>query len=392
MKDKKVFLCLGNLDLVFKKAIIKSKISIIDYEDNIDAMKDILEIVDMDFLIINRALDETIDGKKLIRIARLAKEKGIRLIVLISEMDSPEEIKLVTKLLNENVTSFILYDEISKKRIEKSVRDYPVEFDYRLIKSGTKHRQKIKTVFKEVIGVYSPLSQGASTIATHLAMALARTQNCKVCLVDFNPLKPSFKKIFAREFENTLINVFDSLQREILTNEKLESFLTTHKEQRNLDILAGFYDINEYYTLANDELFPKYIDHIIEKLKFLYDYVIIDTHSFYDFYTTNQVLLKSDKVLVPLYGNVYDIKEVNRYMDNFNKYSDFDTRRFSFVINKYSGEDLTFIEIEANLNGNIGGYISDNKTYSRGNAFSNKRLMNEYTPIIKHLGLGGAGK
>ncbi|MFA7412494.1 MAG: AAA family ATPase, partial [Tissierellaceae bacterium] len=136
----------------------------------------------------------------------------------------------------------------------------------------------------------------------------------------------------------------------------------------------------------------KYIDMVIEKLKFLYDYVIIDTHSFYDLYTTNQVLLKSDRVLVPLYGNLYDIKEVNRHMDTFKKYGDFDTRKFSFVINRYSGEDLTFIEMEANLRGEIAGYISEDKAYSRGNAFINKRLMREYLPIIRHFGINGVIK
>ncbi|MFA5576300.1 MAG: ParA family protein [Tissierellaceae bacterium] len=389
MKDK-VFLCLGDLDPKYKKIISKSKINIVDYEDNIDAMEDVLEIVDMDFLIINRALDETIEGKTLIRLARIAREKKTRVILLIREMESPEEKKLVTKLIGEGVTSFILYSNINRKSIERDIGNYPEEFDFRLFGFGGS--QKIKTVFKELIAVYSPLSQGSTTIATHLAMALAKTQNCKVCLVDLNPFKPSFKKIFKMDFQNTISNVFDSLNRDNLSNEKLESFLTTYKEQRNLDLLPGFYDINDYYTLASEDTFPKYIDMVIEKLKFLYDYVIIDTHSFYDLYTTNQVLLKSDRVLVPLYGNLYDIKEVNRHMDTFKKYGDFDTRKFSFVINRYSGEDLTFIEMEANLRGEIAGYISEDKAYSRGNAFINKRLMREYLPIIRHFGINGVIK
>ncbi|TAH62227.1 MAG: ParA family protein, partial [Gottschalkiaceae bacterium] len=196
----------------------------------------------------------------------------------------------------------------------------------------------------------------------------------------------SFKKIFNRDFESTVVNVFNSLEKNNLTNEKLEGFLITSKEQKNLDILAGFYDINEYYTLANSDTFPKYIVQIIEKLKFLYDYVVIDTHSWYDIHTTNEALTIADKVIVPVQGNIYDIEETNRYLSIFEKYGDFDTRKFLFVINRYSGDDLTFIEIEAKLRGKIIGYISEHRDYRRGNAFNNKKLMSEYASILKSFG------
>jgi cellulose biosynthesis protein BcsQ len=389
LKNKKrVFLCLGNLEPRNQEVINKANINIVDYNDNINEMESALEIVNTDTLIINRLLDETTNGDTLAKIATKAKEKGVNLIVLLEEMESSKERKLITRLINENVTSFIRFSELSKRKIEKVVKNYPKEFDFKAFsKVEIKYKEVVKTVFKEVIAVYSPLSQGSSTIASHLAVSIAQTQKCKVCLVDFNPLKPSFKKIFNRDFENTLANVFESLERDILTNEKLESFLTTYKEQKNLDILAGFYDINEYYTLANNNLFPKYIDIVIEKLKFLYDYVVIDTHSWYDIYTTNQALLRADKVVVPLHGNIYDIEEVNRYIAVFNKYGDFDTRKFMYVINKYSGEDLTFIEIEANLKGNVAGYVSEYRKYGRENTFRNKKLMQEYMTIAKSLGL-----
>lgn len=391
--DLKVFLCLGQIEPNVEETIRKANINVVDYEDNINLIEDVLEIVDMDLLIINRMLDETDNGDILVRIAAKARRKGVKIIVLLEEMESSKERKLITRLINEDVNCFIKFSEVTKKRIEKNVKRYPKEFDFKAFSTTRiEYRDVLKTVFKEVIAVYSPLSQGASTIASHLAMSIARTQNCRVCLVDFNPLKPSFKKIFDREFENTLVNVFNAIERDSLTNEKLEGFLTTCKDQKNLDILPGFYYINEYYNLANNSLFPRYIDHVIEKLKFLYDYVVIDTHSWHDIYTTNQALVRADKVIVPLCGNKHDIEEVNRYIGTFEKYGDFDTRKFMFVINRYSEDDITFIEIESMLNGKVIGYISEDKAYRKGNAFGNKKLMNEYIGILRELGLGANRK
>ena len=184
-----------------------------------------------------------------------------------------------------------------------------------------------------------------------------------------------------------IIDVFLSIERNTLTVEKLEGLLTTSKIQKNLDILPGFYDINDYYSQSGNSNFPSNINELIEKLKLIYDYVIIDTHSYYDIYLTNQALINADKVVVPLCGNQHDIGEVNRYIKGFETYNDFDIRKFKYVINRYSPNDLTFVEIEGKLNGEIIGYISENSNYRYKNAFDNDKLMNEYVSILRGLGL-----
>ncbi|PHS36614.1 MAG: hypothetical protein COA82_01220, partial [Alkaliphilus sp.] len=65
---------------------------------------------------------------------------------------------------------------------------YDFDFETRKeIKTITKVEKDytVESLFKEVITVWS-LSQGSSTVASHLAYALASRSNCKVCLVDFN--------------------------------------------------------------------------------------------------------------------------------------------------------------------------------------------------------------
>lgn len=395
LSKEKVFLCLGNINSKVDEVIKKANINIVDYENNINLIYDILDIVDMDVLVINRMLDDT-NGDILCSIASKAKVKGINIIILLEEMESSKERKLVTRLINENVTSFISYRELTKRKIEKNVKKYPKEFDFKMFsKARIEYREIpiVKSMFKKVIAIYSPLSQGSSTIAAHMATSIANSQSCRVCLIDFNPLKPSFKRIFDKqEFNNTIVDVFLSIERNTLTVEKLEGLLTTSKEQKNLDILPGYYDINDYYTQSNNANFLNHVNQLIEKLKLIYDYVVIDTHSYYDMYLTNHALVTADNVVVPLFGNNHDIEEINRYIKGFETYNDFDIRKFSYVINRYSQKDLTFIEVEGKLNGDVVGYISESNHYREGSVFGNTKLMNEYISILRGLGLSANRK
>ena len=95
LKDKeRVFLCLRKIDKDIERKINKANISIVDYESNINLIYDILDIVDMDVLIISIELDD--DEEMLLRLASKAKEKGIKIIVLLEEMESSRSRKLVT--------------------------------------------------------------------------------------------------------------------------------------------------------------------------------------------------------------------------------------------------------------------------------------------------------
>lgn len=83
---------------------------------------------------------------------------------------------------------------------------------------------------------------------------------------------------------------------------------------------------------------------------------------------------------------------MHRYLEMFDQYEDFDTRKFGIVINQYRGEDLTFLEIGAKLNYPVLGYISKHGQYQKGNAFKNHRLMNEYVDILKALKIAAKKK
>ena len=377
----RILTAIGNNEIL--ERIHDAQQEFIDEVDSLEALEELVELMPMEALIINRLMDD--DGKSLIRICKKAFWKNIKVIIITDDFESFSEKKLIGSLINEGVTAYLTLDEVTAEAIEKLLLYYPEEFDYNRFASNeevVRVEKIVESVFKEVITVYSPLSQGATTTAAHLAFALASAKKCRVCLVDFNPLKPAFKKVFDTSFEFTLPDVLDAVVRQNLTYERLESFTKSCKLLTNLDLLPGIYEINDYYTSGRDQY-----REIVEKLRFNYDYVIIDTHSWFDVLSTDIALKLADKVIVPLSGNLHDIEEINRYIETFERYNDFDIRKFNFLINRYGGQDLTFIELEAKLKGKIVGYVTNHKALDRGNGFRDKRILNEYIEVLNLIGI-----
>lgn len=379
----KVFVSIGNEKI--EEIIREADIEIIDCEDNLDTVYDMMDFTSMDALIINRLLDD--NGNKLVKIAEKAKKKNIKVVVLTESYDDYEERKVVTALVNENVTAFIKFRDLSKDEIEKVLKNYPEKFDFGVFSDKkTEYREIIKTVFKKVVTVYSPTSEGASTTASHLAHVTAEKIKCKVCLMDFNILKPNIREIFKMDFDHSLKDLVEVSTKKGLSPALLESCGRESKYVKGLDVIPGMYDLNEIYSLRKEEF-----EDIIEKAKFNYDFIIIDTNPWYDLIPTDRALYFADEVIVPVRGRKASLDTVNRYFENFERYNDFDTGKFRLIINNYTGNDLTSVEIEAMTKYPILGYISRINNYG-DNGFKNRKLLKEYNEILKSSGLMGNDK
>ena len=365
-------------------------VRVVDECVDFEVMKDIIDYSDPDVVIINRYLDDTPEGEKIREIVKAIRidKKEVRFVILIGQYEE----KFISSMVNLGIYDLIVGEEIGTSSVEDILYNPRKEFDFEKhlkIKDQTVKEkgnaapvERIKSVFKEVITVYSPTSEGSSRVAAHFAMSLARAKKCRVCLVDANPLQPRQKEIFNMNFDHSLTDALDAVIKRTLTSENIEEITKPCKYQRNLDILFGLYDINDYYASRVEQY-----EEVIEKLKFVYDYVVIDTHSWFDVLPTDAALRKADRVLVPVRGRNYSFDELERYLVNFEKYNDFDTRKFGIIINQYAGSDLTSIEIQSRLKFPVLGYISKHKEYEDSNAFKNTRLMNEYVNVLKAIGI-----
>ena len=177
----KVFLAIGNKDI--EDALREGSYEVVDSEDNLVSLYDLIDFVELDGIVINRLLD--VEGEQLLKVVKKASDKGIRVIILVDEFKEFEERKLVVTLVNSGANSFIQFKDLTADLISNTFQNYPEEFDFSMLSEArVEYREVVKSVFKEVIAVFSPLSQGASTVAAHLAVALARSKSCRVCLVE----------------------------------------------------------------------------------------------------------------------------------------------------------------------------------------------------------------
>ena len=253
-----------------------------------------------------------------------------------------------------------------------------------VIKKETKieYVEKIQSVFKKIIAVYSPANEGASTATTLIATALARSKECRVLLMDFNVLNPVQKELFGIDTQHSITDTIDAVIKKDLTPAKFDGFLSVPRGFKNLYILTGIYDVNEYYVSQES-----YYEEILQKARLNFDYVIVDTHCMYDLFPTNAALRMADDVIVITRARTRSIKTVNRYLDCFDKYGDFDVRKFKIVINHYRGNDPTSIEINSKCKYPVIGYLSKHKEYEDLDPFKKPRLINESLDILNGIGI-----
>lgn len=373
----KVFLSIGNSSL--EEVVRTGPFEVVDAEDNLNSLYDLLEFVEVDGLVINRLLG---DSNILEKVTTRAVKKGIKVVILIKDFKDYEERKVITGLVNVGVTGFIELDKVTGEEIGKVLLDYPEKFDFGVFAdTKVEYRDVVKTVFKQVFTVYSPASQGATTIAAHLAAALAKESNSSVCLLDYNPFKPWIAKIIDTKAEFGLQQAMDAATKNTLTNELLQGIAKQSKQIKKLNFISGIMDLNDYYISTLEQY-----EEIIKKLQFTFDYVVIDTHSYFDMLPTDAALRLADKVLVPVRAEKYSIDHLNRMLKMFKQYDDYDVKKFNVIFNAFSETDLTFVEAQSNTELPCAGFVSRSKEYYiHSNVFGNSKLMKEYSKILENL-------
>ncbi len=204
---------------------------------------------------------------------------------------------------------------------------------------------KIFTVFSNKGGI------GKTTIATNLAVSLAELTNKKVALVDLNlqlgdvttflDLSPSYDIAYIV----TQISRID------------ESFLIKTLEK---------YQEKELYVLADppyleqaEEITSEQIGTVLNALKSVFSYIVIDTSSAFDSKTISALDLSDDILLVSIV-NLPSIRNAQRCLDLFERL-DYPKEKVKMVVNRYiENEEITVDDVEDALNHNVYWKIPNN--------------------------------
>lgn len=207
------------------------------------------------------------------------------------------------------------------------------------------NRCRMVTVFSNKGGI------GKTSIASNLALELAKTTKENVALIDLNfqlgdittfmDLKPSFNISY-------MLKNLDKLNKDFLLN-TLEKYKNT-----SLYVLAD----PPYFKQAED-ISPKQVAKLFSILKESFSYIVVDTDSTFDGKTIT-ALDNSDMVFLVTIVNLPALRNCQRCLDLFEKLG-YDEEKIQIVINRYmENDEIKEDDVEKLLNREIYWKIPNN--------------------------------
>lgn len=337
--------------------------------DNLQYIEDQIERENFDAAIVNRYLDESDDGEEIVAMFRRIKARRPEFLLILLLTDYDEDV--VFPLVNAGIYNLIINENISASGILNAIDKPAKDFDfskYQVVEeSGSKINISIpsfgakeKWKSRQIIVFYSPSNYGVTKLAIDTAKAIVN-KGASVCLLDLNVLKPTvFESLKMKEAErNNLVNIFERGKLDKLNTVNIDSFVVEYK---GISIIPGIYDLQEIHYVHEEDY-----EGLFEKLHTIYDYIIVDTHGYYDLTSTFVSLKYATKIIVPYLATKHSINLVNRYMKHFDAYKDIDKDKVIGVINRFSGSSLSSIEVEGLSFLQVSHYIPEksNKLFRR---------------------------
>lgn len=301
-------------------------------------------IVDMD-----TAAEQKIDF-----ITKVSSEVSDCKILIVSENPSVE---LMVKLMRAGAREFVSYplirsefEQIMKKMYDSFAGSFKEESKCRVI-----------SVFSNKGGI------GKTSIATNLALEIAKTTRENVALVDLNfqlgdvttflDMRPSFNISY----------MLDNLDK--INGDFLLSTMEKYKET-SLYVLAD----PPFFRMA-DDVSPKQISKLIDILGRTFAYIIIDAASAFDDKTLT-ALEKSNIILLTAVANLPAMRNCQRCLELFEKLG-YHKDKVQILINRYmENDEVTSADVEKVLGRKIYWRIPNNY-------FTMMSAINKGIPVVE---------
>ena len=259
-------------------------------------------------------------------------------IVAISDNPSVE---LIVKLMRAGAKDFLAVPIIKTEFLHVLEKIYE-----QLNDSNTRENKcRVITVFSNKGGI------GKTSIASNLALELAKITKENVALVDLNfqlgditsffDIKPSFNISY-------MLQNLDNISSDFLLN-TIEKYKDT-----SLYVLAD----PPYFKQA-ENISKNQISKLFEKLKETFSYVVVDTDATFDGKTVT-ALDNSDLIFLVTIVNLPALRNCQRILDLFNKLG-YDSEKTQIVINRYmENDDIKIEDVEKVLEKSVYWKIPNN--------------------------------
>ena len=259
------------------------------------------------------------------------KSKKINFIATSYEINSA----LVTQILNKGAIDFLL------KPIIPSV----LEASIKKINQEEKKTTKTISVFSNKGGI------GKTSLITNLAWEIYNKTKGKICILDLS---------FSDENVASFLNIEQKYNLDYI----LQAIEGLNKNA--LLSLMGQYKDSQIYILETKEKVtselrytPQKIAKIINSLKQVFDYIIVDTTNIIN-ESTISILNNSDLILLIATTNKNSIKNCLNCCELFDKIG-YSNDKIKLIINRYiESEEISIKEIEQNIGNKVFNVIPNN--------------------------------
>lgn len=281
---------------------------------------------------------------------------GIKATEEIS-MNVPETAVIIMSVQGEN--------EYLRKAMAAGARDFlnkPFSSDDLIntilktydIESQRKQRSNVTRVKEEVksktISVFSTKGGvGKTTIASNIAVSLARSTKKRVALVDLDLQFGDVAIMLNASVKNTISDLIKEIN--VLSSEVMEDYLVTHFSGVRVLPAPVKPEYAEYITASH-------VEKILNTLKESYHYVIVDTSaSFHE--TVLAALDMSDKILLVSTLDLPTIKNVKSGLDVMETLH-YPKEKINIILNKASEQfGIKYKDFENTLKHQIWSYIPE---------------------------------
>lgn len=235
-------------------------------------------------------------------------------------------------------------------------------------------KQKInkrpKTVLRQTVAFWSPFSHGSTTCARHYAKAVHERMGLSVALVELDMLHPTLNQFYPVEANCGF--------KEIMKSDKMDKLNFDSIRQAavrdGIDVYKNYFSYEDI-TSFNMDLFER----VLGMLQSMYDYVILDCNRNFDNKLSYIGMGIADRILIPIEPNVNDLNLLNQYMRFFEDHLEWSVAKCAAIVNRYSSDHNTYVEIEQILNMEIVGWISYQKDVNK-----NKKFSSEMQSIVEN--------
>ena len=357
MSEKISTIILSNSERTYK--IIENYLNEFDQFENVSNINDLSEIFNfLSSLSKSLLIIDVSDnfGKYINFISSLAKAAPNCKIVALSDAPS---VDTIVKLMRAGAKDFLALPVIKTEFMEILEK-----ISNQFLGCHIENKCRVITVFSNKGGI------GKTSVASNLALELAKITKENVALVDLNfqlgditsflDLQPSFNISY-------MLQNLDKINSDFMLN-TVEKYKDT-----SLYVLAD----PPYFKQA--ENIPKaQIALLFEKLKETFSYVVVDTDSTFDSKTVT-ALDNSDLIFLITIVNLPALRNCQRILDLFDKLG-YDKEKTQIVINRYMENDEIKVEDVENVLGKSVYWKIPNNYFTMMSAINKGVSVSEINP------------